>query len=300
MRRSASSPWPFLPAAGEAAGIDDHAALFALPDLPALVLGLLVGEPGRRPEAVILGGAPQHQDVDAAIGLAGATPRQHDPGGGIARAPWLGPWPDTLFQARHNAVGDGLIDICFHCLSRPKGCACNLARPSANERGEGGQGRPAGRGITRLGRGAKRTEGRGKPRRTRALARLALTAGGAAGPKGRAARPDLTKPAGTAVLLLSASAIVTAWAETPLRGSGPPGLERDPSRGRPDTARLRARRRSARLDGDAAHVVAVSGLNGWPCKATCSTILSKASRPLRRKDDRVPASTGRPRRAGMW
>ena len=51
-------------------GVDDRVALLALADMSAQLAGLAVGHPDRRREALRGGCGPEHQDVDAGIGLA--------------------------------------------------------------------------------------------------------------------------------------------------------------------------------------------------------------------------------------
>ena len=79
-------------------GIDDKRAVLALLHLRAQFLRLPVGHPDRADEALKLGLAPQHQHVDALVGLTVGAQRPGDPPGGMLGIPRLEPRPDSAFE----------------------------------------------------------------------------------------------------------------------------------------------------------------------------------------------------------
>ncbi len=91
--------------------VDDQLALLALADMRSHLGGLLVGHPDRRAVSAIHRGGPEHQDVDAVVGLAVMPQRACDAPGGVLSVPRLHPGPHALFEVGDDPVRDPAVDI---------------------------------------------------------------------------------------------------------------------------------------------------------------------------------------------
>lgn len=96
---------------GEAVGKDDQAAMLALADSRAKLLGLFERHPDRRAIAFLLGFAPEQQDIDATIGGAVMPQRSADASSDIFDIPRPLPGTHAFFQIGNNFAGDAGIDI---------------------------------------------------------------------------------------------------------------------------------------------------------------------------------------------
>src|SRR5262249_15185682 len=97
--------------AGEAVGIDDERAVFALAHLAAELERLAVGHPDRTGEAFEHGVAPEHQHIDALVGLAIGAQRTGDAPGGMLGVPRLEPGTDPLLEVGDDLGGDAGVDV---------------------------------------------------------------------------------------------------------------------------------------------------------------------------------------------
>lgn len=109
------------------------------------LLRLLEGHPDGGGVAFGNGLAPEHHDIDAAIGDAVGAQRPRDAHGGVLVAPWLHPRPDAFLQFADNLIGHALIHIASHCLffhgCSVCGCCCKPASHAAMSGGAAVTGR---------------------------------------------------------------------------------------------------------------------------------------------------------------
>lgn len=97
--------------AGDAVGIDDQFAAFALLDVAAQFKRLFEGRPDRAGITLLDGGRPQHDDVDAFVVNAVVTQRASDAPGGVVGVPRLHPWPHSLFEIGNDAICDLGVNV---------------------------------------------------------------------------------------------------------------------------------------------------------------------------------------------
>jgi len=79
-------------------GVNHERALLALADMRVQVEGLLKGHPDRRRKTLLHCAGPEHQDVDAGIGLAIMAKRPRDLPRRVFGVPGFHPRPDALPQ----------------------------------------------------------------------------------------------------------------------------------------------------------------------------------------------------------
>ena len=96
---------------GDAVGVDDQRTLGPFLDMGTEFLGLVEGQPDRGGKALGDGGGPQHQHVDALVGLALEAKRAGDAPGGVFGVPWLEPGADAFFQFGDDGVGDAGVNV---------------------------------------------------------------------------------------------------------------------------------------------------------------------------------------------
>src|SRR4051794_4199391 len=85
--------------------------MLALAHLPAGFLRLLVGHPERTGEAACYRLAPEHQHIDALVGLPIGAQRPGDAALGMLSIPRFEPWAHAVFKLGNDAVGDTAIKI---------------------------------------------------------------------------------------------------------------------------------------------------------------------------------------------
>lgn len=96
----------------EAVGIDDGGALLALANVSAERGRLAICEPALTGKAVLNDGAPEDQDIDAAIGAAGAgILRQAERRFGRGLAPRLDPGEAAGLKFGDDLAGDLVIEV---------------------------------------------------------------------------------------------------------------------------------------------------------------------------------------------
>jgi hypothetical protein len=83
---------------GDSVCVHHQRALLAFADVRIQLEGLLEGHPNRGGESVLDCRAPQHQDVDAGIGLAVVAQGASNPAGGVFGAPGFRPGTHALFE----------------------------------------------------------------------------------------------------------------------------------------------------------------------------------------------------------
>ena len=123
--------------AGDAVGIDDELAGFALTDVAAKLERLPEGQPERAGIPFLDGGRPQHDDVDALVGDAVVPEGACDPADGVFAAPWLHPGAHTLLEVGKDAGSDAAVNVLLVVGHGPvfRGCEvrdanlCPSARP---------------------------------------------------------------------------------------------------------------------------------------------------------------------------
>jgi hypothetical protein len=100
-------------------GVDDEGSFLALAHLSAELGGLLVGQPERAAVVFLHGSGPQHQDIDAAVGLAAGAQRPRYRPGLVAGLPWLQPGEISTLEIGEDLVGDAGVNVGFlgHCRS---------------------------------------------------------------------------------------------------------------------------------------------------------------------------------------
>src|SRR5208282_5687877 len=97
--------------ARDAVRVNDGRAFLALADVAAEFRRLAVGHPDRCGEALLGGGSPQREDVDAGVRLAVVTQRSRDASGGVLGIPGPDPWSHAGFEGGDNLARDAGVDV---------------------------------------------------------------------------------------------------------------------------------------------------------------------------------------------
>ena len=101
--------------AGDGVGVDHKLAALAFADMSAKLLGLPEGHPDRGAVACAYRSRPEHQDVDAVIGLAVVPKGLCDAPCRVFRVPGLHPGPHALFQIGDDLAGDAGVNVLPGC-----------------------------------------------------------------------------------------------------------------------------------------------------------------------------------------
>ena len=103
---------------GEGVGVNDQRTFFAFAHLSAKFGGLLVGQPQRAAIALLHGGRPKHQNIDATIGNASGAKRTRYSSRLVSSGlPRLQPCEIAALDVGDDFVGDSAVNVQFlgHC-----------------------------------------------------------------------------------------------------------------------------------------------------------------------------------------